>query len=192
MKPLLESLIAAIPLSTEIQHLVEARSYLHHPPPRHSFAYIRLLRSLYADFQVIANTANPIKQCPRSVIHPDINFSCFRPSHIDFFRRSYCRYFANPLETIARFWTIFWEYKRVKKDNPNEFHETVAQWAWKRYTYREILGVARFNGSYYSRIITSGLNCQRDALLTVLEIYRSKLEKHESWSINDGNCCICG
>lgn len=67
-----------------------------------------------------------------------------------------------------------------------DYLDTVAEWAWKRYTYREILGVARFNGSYYSRIITSSLNCQRDALRMVLEIYSARDAKSEIWSVTNG------
>jgi hypothetical protein len=68
-----------------------------------------------------------------------------------------------------------------------DYLDTVAEWAWKRYSYQEILGVARFNGSYYSRIITSSLNCQRDALRMVLEIYSTRDSKSEMWSVTNGN-----
>src|SRR6202041_3276228 len=134
--------------------LIEARGYLRPPPPRHTFAYLRLLQSIYADFQTIAEKATPIQQCPRSVMHPEIDFSSFKDSHVNFFRQGYCHYFSNPIESIARFWTIFWEFKRTKENDTIGFKEKVAKWAWERYTYRELLGVARFNACYYSRIIT--------------------------------------
>jgi hypothetical protein len=188
IKYLLESLIAAAPETAEIQHLIEARSYLRPPPPRHSFAYLCLLESIYTDFQTIAEKATPVQQCPRTVIHPEIDFSLFRDSHVNFFRQGYCHYFAKPIESIAHFWTIFWEFKRTKESDTVGFKEKVAKWAWERYGYRELLGVARFNACYYSRIITSSLHCQRDAFLMVLEIFRSKMET-ESWSFDDGMSC---
>lgn len=186
LKRFVGSVSASIPFSDEIQYLLQARAQFCPTPPRNSFGYIDLMRSIYTDFETIANTANPVKKCPREVIHPDLDFDFLRPSHTHFFRTSYCYYFSHPMQPIANFWTIFWEYKRIKREDPENFQEKVAKWAWERYTYKEILGVARFNGSYYSRIITSSLNCQRDALKMVLEIYQSRDARHEVWSFNNG------
>jgi hypothetical protein len=186
IRHLLEPFIASVPCSADIQHLLSARTQFIPHPPRYSFAYVNLLNQFHSDFDLIANNANPVKSCPRTKIHPDIDFGCFLPSHINFFRTSYCHYFSDPLPHVAHFWTIFWEYKRVKAVDPN-YVDVVSNWAWERYTYREILGVARFNGSYYSRIITSSLNCQRDALKMVLEIYSTRDTTTEVWSVNNGN-----
>ena len=188
LKTLLDPIIASLPLADEIQHLLDARSQLQPSaiPPRPSFSYIRLHKRTYSDFETIAETANPVKTCPRSTIHPDIDFDFLQPSQLHFFRSSYCYYFHSPIESIARFWTIFWEFKRVKAEDPEGFKDKVSTWAWKRYSFRDILGVARFNGSYYSRIITSSLNCQRDALKLVLEIYKSRTRDHETWNVEEG------
>jgi hypothetical protein len=186
LKHLLEQFIASVPYTVEIQQLLTSRSYFTPQPPRYSFAYINHLHQLHSDFELIAIKANPVRSCPRTKIHPDIDFTTFLASHIDFFRTSYCHYFSDPLPHVTHFWTLFWEYKRVKAVDP-DYLDTVAEWAWKRYSYQEILGVARFNGSYYSRIITSSLNCQRDALRMVLEIYSTRDSKSEMWSVTNGN-----
>ena len=188
IKMLLDPTIVSLPLADEIQHLLDTRSQLQPSavPPRLSFGYIRLHKRIYSDFETIAQTTNPVKTCPRSTINPSIDFNFLEPSQMHFFRSSYCYYFHNPLDSIARFWTIFWEFKRVKAEDPERFKKKVATWAWKRYSYRDILGVARYNGSYYSRIITSSLNCQRDALRMVLEIYKSRTPSDEIWDVEDG------
>jgi hypothetical protein len=188
LKSLLDPIVASLPLTDEIQHLLDVRSQLlpSTVPPRPSFGYIHLHKRTYSDFQAIAEATNPVKTCPRATVHGGIDLDFLQPSVLHFFRSSYCYYFSNPLESIARFWTIFWEFKRVKAEDPEGFREKVAEWAWKRYSYRDILGVARFNGSYYSRIITTSLNCQRDALRMVLEIYKSRTPNHETWNVEDG------
>jgi len=165
LKRLLEPVIASRPFSDEIQHLIQARAQFCSSPPPHSFGYVHLMQSIYADFETIANTANPVKKCPREVIHPDLDIESLRPSHIHFFRSSYCYYFTYPLQPIANFWTIFWEYKHAKAADPEGFHDKVAKWAWERYTYKEILGVA---------------------LKMVLEIYKSRDLRTEIWSFNNG------
>ena len=188
MKSLLDTTIASLPLADEISRFLHARSELQPSkvPRRHSFRYIHLHKRIYSDFQIIADTTNPMKTCPRATHHRGIDFDVLQPSQLHVFRSSYCYYFSNPLESIARFWTLFWEFKRVKAEDPKGFREKVAAWAWKRYSYRDILGVARFNGSYYSRIIASSLNCQRDALRMVFEIYKSRTPKDETWNVEDG------
>lgn len=190
LKHLLEPFINSLPLTNDLQYIINARSEFQSFPPRASFSYYRLLQSIYRHFDTIANQANPLKKCPREILHPDIDYHTLQPSTIHFFRRNYCYYFSDPIPSIAHFWTIFWEYKRVKKVYPGEgsekFLERVRKWAWDRYTAKEIMGIARFNGCYYSRIITSSLNCQRDALKMVLEIYNSRDSTHEIWSVNNG------
>lgn len=186
LKHLLEPFIQSVPLSDEIQCLAKARGHFVPSPPRYSFGYIRLLQRIYSDFQTIAKQANPIKKCPRQELHPDVDYSAFTPMYHHYFRSSYCYYFSQPIGSIAHFWTIFWEYKRLKAIDPDRFQEKVAKWAWERYSFRDIIGVARFNGCYYSRIITSSLACQRDALKMVLEIYKTRDVTHEHWSVKDG------
>src|SRR5277367_2170730 len=138
-KSLLDPIFASLPLADEIQHLLDARSKLEPStiPPRPSFGYIHLHKRTSSDFQTIAEATNPMKTCPRAAIHPGIDFDFLQPPHLYFFRSSYCYYFSNPLESIARFWTIFWEFKRLKAEDPEGFREKVAEWAWKRYSRSE-------------------------------------------------------
>ena len=187
LKQLLEPVISSFPLSDDIQHLIQARSDFRPSPPLDSFGYYHLIQYIYKDFETIATIANPLRQCPRQALHPDLDYSILQSSSLQFFRSNYCYYFSKPIESISHFWTLFWEYKRVKATDPENMLEKLAKWAWERYTSTQILGVARFNGSYYSRIITSSLNCQRDALKMVLEIYKAKDSTHEIWSVNNGS-----
>lgn len=187
LKRFLEPAITSLPLSDDIQHLLQARSDFRPVPPRSSFGYYHLIQSIYKDFETIATIANPLKRCPRQALNLDVDYSIIQSSTLEFFRRNYCYYFSKPIESISHFWTIFWEYKRAKASNPVNLLEKVAKWAWDRYSPTQILGVARFNGCYYSRIITSSLNCQQDALKTVLEIYKARNSTHEIWSVNNGS-----
>jgi len=187
LKRFLEPVITSFPLNGDIQHLIQARSGFRPSPPRYSFGHCHLIQSIYKDFETIAIAANPFKQCPRQALHPDLDYSALPSSSLNFFQTNYCYYFSKPIESISHFWTIFWEYKRVKATDPENLLEKVAKWAWERYTATQILGVARFNGSYYSRIITSSLNCQRDALKMVLQIYKARDSTHEIWTVNNGS-----
>lgn len=187
LKRLLEPVITSLPLTDDIQHLIQARSEFEPLPPRNSFGYYHLIQSIYKDFETIATIANPLKQCPRQALNPDVDYSVLQSSSLDFFRSNYCYYFSKPIGSISHFWTLFWEYKRVKATDPENLLRKVAKWAWERYTPTQILGVARFNGSYYSRIITSSLNCQQDALKMVLEIYKARNSSHDIWSVNNGS-----
>jgi len=186
LEHLLDRLIPNSDIHDEIHQLITSRSEILSCPPRASFAYTQYMHSIYDYYHTIARTANPVKNCPRKIIHPEVDFDTFLPLHINLFRTSNCFYFSDPMIHIAHFWTIFWEYKRVKAIEPRKYRDIVAEWAWKRYSYRDILGVARFNGSYYSRLITSSLNCQRDALRMVLEIYKSRNDDRDVWTVKDG------
>ena len=120
VKRLLEPVITSLPLSDDIQHLIQARSDFRPSPPRNSFGYYRLIQSIYKDFETIATIANPLKQCPREALHPQLDYSTLPSSSLHFFRSNYCYYFSKPIESISHFWTLFWEYKRVKATDPGE------------------------------------------------------------------------
>src|SRR5436305_3567289 len=79
-KSLFEPFIASLPLTNDLQALEEARNHFHPSPPRHSFAYLKLLQSTYSKFETIADEVNPIKKCPREILYPDIENIFISPS----------------------------------------------------------------------------------------------------------------
>jgi hypothetical protein len=186
LQSLLANLVPPFHEIREIEQLLASRSQVIDTPTRYSFRYMHTLDAYYSYILNIASKANPVQMCPRNILYPDVDFESFPIEHVELFRGSHCHFFARPFLHVLHFWTIFWEYKRVKRVEPVRYREIVAKWAWERYSSREILGVARFNGCYYSRLITTSLNCHRDALRMVLEIYKSRCDRCDIVSTKDG------
>src|SRR5579871_4008412 len=118
LKVLIPALIPRSRTFRQIQHLLASRSEVIDCPSKDSFAYIHALSIYYKHFLRISTMANPVDKCPRALMHPDVHFEWFHPSAIHLFRSNHCYYFARPFEHVVDFWTIFWEYKRMKKIEP--------------------------------------------------------------------------